>query len=1011
METPKYIERRLRVEDEQGSRECREGEFLAIRGPLVVLGDPGLGKSRLVKEFCGKPGEPSTYVTAISLPMDRTPPNLLPEETFPRKTVIDEVDAIIADDPQKIVEKVLAYLGHFTEANFILVCRSADWVRVGHDVIKERWGKTPVVGTLLPLDEDEARQVAGSLTPGRGDVNFFEEARKRGLGPLLGNPQLLGMLLKTESNGWPESKRDLYENVCRYLARENDEKREQFMEGRRPDVDSLCDTAGFVFTQLLLSGTEKVSISDIEKLSSDAYPKRRVKSTIATNLFHAIDGDTFAPHHRTIAEYLAARWLVRSIEKPGLRTRDVEALLRANSDMVPSSTRGVHAWVATLSQRRDVRSRFIRRDPYGLWCYGDRGQLNDMDAIRLLDNLTEHAQRDPGFYDGSGRVNFGSWPKTDHLMNDIIDRIRDGDTPPGMVGLLVESIPAAFYSPRLKGALRTLVLDANASNRALCLDSLARHTTGTDLDMIVAELLDMADVESLCVANSAITRHSDKIDGKIIARALADSGGHTEYLGLGQHEIYRHLSEEKAGVCLCEAAKIAAGADGSHVYGAKRSIVPLLKRVFELDAPPPADRFWEYLRLVGRPWNFENDTDGEVSKYLKEHDEYRRKVQSIIIFKADRGELRNDLVWLEMRWNALSVDEADWFFHLEDLAKQRPQGWGDRWVELHAYGRECRFSDARQKEACDLAGRHEIQLPVDSSPPAVSTTITEKPPGARTDGPQEAEEDPSLAKWRAHFARYHDEVTSGKAVRLLQEAAIAYFGHGLAEGASPEERVASLAGKEQVDNVFAGIYRAVTEGTGIPKARELAKLHAQDQINGYEYILLVGCHRLVSSGGSFEKTPPADVQSALAAFHLNSWAGQHEENVQARERLEKIVFQDPEVAEKYFRDIIEPYLEQKANTVPGIDIMSRRPSLSDVAGQLSCGWVRDFPGLPDGIFWKLLSLARTGHARAEMSRGHLYLFALGDGDRPPGVRVYDFRHIAAPVWGVVAPDLEFAGRP
>lgn len=966
----RYIGRWLQIATESG-RDVKytEDDFFSARGPLVVLGDPGVGKSRLVEQFCKKSGT-ETCVNAISLPMYQSSQHLLREEVFPRKTVIDEVDAVTAGDPRKIVEKVLAHLGHFRAANFVLVCRSVDWVEASRHAIKDRWSKVPTIGTLLPLDESGIVQFADDLDPELGGAEFLAEAQRRGLGPLLGNPQLLRMLLETAEDGWPESKSDLYENVCRKLAREKNQTHKQLAGKRTPGVDTLCDASGFVFAQLLLSGTEGVAdngsdrLPDADDLSSDAHSKSDVASAIATNLFHAKGGGVFVPHHRTIAEYLAAKWLSESLEKPGLRIRDLEALLRVSNDKVPSSTRGVHAWVASLSECEDARNQFIRRDPYGFWCYGDRDQLSDDEAVELVDALSAHAQRDPGFHDGNRRLNFGGWPKTDRLLRHIADRIHDRNTPPGMVRLLVESIHDNHRSRHLEEALKSLVLDTSAPNRILCLISLARHMRDADLNKTVERLLDMADVGSICVANSAILHHPGRINGKTIARALADSGAHTEYLGLGQHEIYERLSAQKARACLDETMKIAGGPDATRAFGAQRATVSLLDRLFESEAPPTPAVLWECLTLVGPPRDFENDSDGGILGYLAKHDEYRRKTQAIAISEAGHGKLEGRLFRLETWWPEASLSAEDWAFHMEGLAKKQPQDWRVRRQELHDYGKRRGFSSAPRERANDLSDQHGA-LPTRS--PTAPTIATEEPPSASANGYQ-GTEDAVLAKWRALFVQHREEVASGKAVRLLHEAAVTHLGHGSARGTTPEERVASLVGKEQVDSVYAGIHRVVTEGSRIPKARAMAELCALDKLTSYDYILLVECHRLASSGVGFAKIRPDVVRSALAACHLHSWANKHAAHSLAMEQLEAIVFEDSHVAKQYFRDIVEPYLEKSARITPGIDVLCTRPGLCQIAGQLGCEWMKAFPGLRTDIFRRFFALAQASRAHTKIPK-------------------------------------------
>ena len=99
--------------------------------------------------------------------------------------------------------------------------------------------------------------------------------------------------------------------------------------------------------------------------------------------------------HRTVAEYLAARWLVGRIRQ-GLPLGRVRALLGV--DGTPTSAlRGLHAWLATLAIEHTAQ--LIDVDPLGALLYGDAAAMATGARLHLLDALGELSKRDAGFYD------------------------------------------------------------------------------------------------------------------------------------------------------------------------------------------------------------------------------------------------------------------------------------------------------------------------------------------------------------------------------------------------------------------------------------------------------------------------------------------------------------------------------------------------------------------------------------------------------------------------------------
>ena len=133
---------------------------------------------------------------------------------------------------------------------------------------------------------------------------------------------------------------------------------------------------------------------------SDLTDVNDVATVLSSNLFKRETGkeERFIPLHRTVAEYLGARWLARQIDTSGHQSRAIVRLLGLISadGGVPASLRGLHAWLAHFSPTL-LGPKVIDADPYGMLKYGDADNLSIDQARRILSALKILSVDDPYF--------------------------------------------------------------------------------------------------------------------------------------------------------------------------------------------------------------------------------------------------------------------------------------------------------------------------------------------------------------------------------------------------------------------------------------------------------------------------------------------------------------------------------------------------------------------------------------------------------------------------------------
>jgi predicted NACHT family NTPase len=183
-----------------GARPLYFSEYTA-RANIVLLGDPGAGKSHLFRTFAGSDGGRYLAVRAFLA---------APVHTQGETLFIDGLDEKRAGRGDRdTVDALVTKLFEAAPAKVRLSCRVADWLGES-DLASlrpffEQNGGEPLVLGLATLSEDERRAVLTAHGLSVADAEaFLREAEERGLGDFLANPQNLLMLVSAVRSGeWP----------------------------------------------------------------------------------------------------------------------------------------------------------------------------------------------------------------------------------------------------------------------------------------------------------------------------------------------------------------------------------------------------------------------------------------------------------------------------------------------------------------------------------------------------------------------------------------------------------------------------------------------------------------------------------------------------------------------------------------------------------------------------------------------------------------------------------------
>jgi len=376
--------------------ECRLYDLAAVPA-WILLGEPGSGKTHSFKhlaESCG----------GIYLPVAEFLNSALNEVDQEKPLFLDGLDEIRASQDRRILLQVRDKLKQLGRPFFRISCRSADWY--GHsdrgDVASASQDGNLRVFNLQPLEPEAVNQLLttfGVSDPGE----FVGQVQNQGLVGASNNPQLLRMLSdvwinRDHSGSWPQTRKALFDLFVRQQATEpNRRYRNLSRDENAPlSVDDMLDASGYLFATLLLC--DKSGIALDEERANDRHPTLSsyappnlgaARAALRTSIFVPATHceERVEPSHRSIAEYLAARWIAKAVDTSGLPLFRVLNLLCGYEQKPVSGLRGLFAWLATISLK--ARSHLIMLDPMTILLYGDVGSMPSACKQSILNGIGE----------------------------------------------------------------------------------------------------------------------------------------------------------------------------------------------------------------------------------------------------------------------------------------------------------------------------------------------------------------------------------------------------------------------------------------------------------------------------------------------------------------------------------------------------------------------------------------------------------------------------------------------
>jgi predicted NACHT family NTPase len=388
---------------------------------LVLLGEPGMGKSRTMSaEYAAvdarvkAPGEKTLWFDLrssssedrlvrrifqhpdfvnwqegsgrLNLFLDSLDEGLLRIETLSSALA----EEFLKCDPKRLMVRI--------------ACRSADWQSLLEAALRATWGTESVrLFEITPLRQRDVEEAARA--EGINVNSFLEQISMRGVGPLAAKPITLQHLLRIylEHGEFPKTQWELYEQGCGLLCDELNQSyaetrlREEFSAEQRMRVAGRIaaltmfgnrsaiwrgnnpkeTTAEDLTYQELRGGYESVDPSQF------SIGNFEIRESLNTGLFSLRGTHRLGWAHQTYAEFLTAWYLTQHELTP---TQIMSLLIHPGDSagkLVPQ-LKEVAAWLSSVNQ--DVRRSIARMEPDVL-LQSDIGNISDSERAELVGEL------------------------------------------------------------------------------------------------------------------------------------------------------------------------------------------------------------------------------------------------------------------------------------------------------------------------------------------------------------------------------------------------------------------------------------------------------------------------------------------------------------------------------------------------------------------------------------------------------------------------------------------------
>lgn len=989
-----YIPRHLVSWDKNGvQHRVTEQELATLAFPIVILGEPGMGKTRLLEKIGKRTGWP--FVRAAALV--RNPERWRSDNGH--ALIIDALDEIAALEERDPLHNVLAALGRIGSPPFILSCRAADWRQASaRRDISEDYGRSASEWTIAAITEREAGEALCANGRDRERVDaLLATVRERSLGDLIGNPLNLRLLAAfvDRPDDLPRSKADLFRRATNMLRLEHGTGYGNGPLAKLSEEQSL-DAAGALMATWLITGSEAIGVTRLSEDGeadllafelADLVPTERLAAVLTSRLFRSADESARRlPLHRTLAEFLGARWLAGKVR--GKRQAQARLLAQITADaMVPASLRGLHAWLAHFDDT--LLDAILETDPYGLLRYGDTDALTADQARRGLAALRRLDENDPNFRAGDWSEITAPALAQIELVPDLREILNDPTTGFQLRSLLLETIKDSPSAPLLAQDLATITLNGKLTyrERADAGEALVALTSEkTRWRAVIEQLGDMTDdaswrLAAAMVADAGIEFFSDDEVARVALRATGfpEAKGRraqSSFSGL-LYRLETAVPDDRIEALLdtlADAMEIWASSaaqsrphwENSHelIRFARR----LMVRYFEHWTPAPV-QLWRWLDLFERDEFYRDKRSELIASRLSEKDDLRRGIQRHVLFLPGPPAGRRHRVYeLQRLSSGLAFRHDDLLVFLDEIAAKGVHDEISReaWRMLVNQSRTTTGvpDDIRQVAARFSKDDEELQDFIDPKPdPTLREWEKEERKWERQRRREKAKREKFWAEHRDDYARHLDEVRQGD-VDFLGMAAKVYFGlyRDIDSQLEPVDRLASWIGPDLPAELLNG-FQALLRRDDLPSPKTLADSYASGQYWHVIHPILAALNELARADLPFDDLST----DTLLRGRIGIWGEILDSTLKddiLSQRIDDALDARDGGMEQALRLWMEPHLAAGGQHIIGLYEFARGEEQRPLARRLAIEWLQRFPDLPVEIERELVDAA-LGYQRRD----------------------------------------------
>lgn len=368
---------------------------------LILLGEPGIGKSIAVKEQVKIANSCGIKATYFDL-KDYNSEQLLRNELFesemwdkfkksdePLHLFLDSLDEARIAIPTiaSLINREILKLKCFTRDRFFLrvACRTREWPTSLEEKLKSIWEQDEIsTYELTPLRMSDVKLAAGSY--GLDEDAFLREVSEKNAVPLASRPITLFFMLDIflKVGCLPSSQSELYNKGCLHLCEEHSIERIEKGDVENKYVGNLTsqqriEEATRIAALLLLCGKKSVFIGKSSELPTDdtlriddldgCVDSGNINETLGTALFTSRGSGYFGFAHQRFLEHLTAEYLkskpldqIRNIFENQKVQDAIPPQLQETVAIIASQRPDVFEWVMEISPSILLRSELANSD-------------------------------------------------------------------------------------------------------------------------------------------------------------------------------------------------------------------------------------------------------------------------------------------------------------------------------------------------------------------------------------------------------------------------------------------------------------------------------------------------------------------------------------------------------------------------------------------------------------------------------------------------------------------------